>query len=193
MEKHNIKRSQLNIVGFNFIHSIDTVHGGTQPSKEHAELFCKQIAKILESAIVSVYNFTDYTLWESKRGKVLMWILNNFYSNQHVTKGIRCCNDFHQRMSLDGKFLMCPYDPKTVVGNVITGIDWDKVNELIPIRCKSCEVFDSCQCSCWHNNTTLECYINKILYRYAEKLFEKYNIDPDILINSLQQWKQFRF
>lgn len=96
-------------------------------------------------------------------------------------RGIRCFNENLHNMTLDGRFILCPYNDSKVVGDIYKGIDYDIVESYLPERCLSCSIKDICRGSCVENVTKNECYIARTMNRWLEKVMARYNCKDMII------------
>ena len=101
--------------------------------------------------------------------------LNELSNNASLKcRGVRCCNEKHLRMSIDGKFKLCYYG-EVLVGDIYAGVDWDLVESYIPDKCRNCRFWKLCRNHCISNITDNECTIFKEIYkRFAEKVGERF-------------------
>ena len=88
-------------------------------------------------------------------------------------RGVKCCNEQYIAMNTEGDFLLCGYGEEKV-GNIYSGIDFDKVESFIPDRCKHCGLWRQCRNTCITNITENECYIYKQLYSKFKQLEFRY-------------------
>ena len=119
----------------------------------------------------------SYFIYRVKQGEDInsMWFLQNAISKWLKPKtydGFACFNENNLHLTLDGRFLLCPYD-YSYVGNIITGIDWKKVHEYEPNRCKSCEIKHICKNTCIANITENECLIAKSMHKFLSENLPK--------------------
>lgn len=102
-----------------------------------------------------------------------LWLLSNAidkWLRPKVYDGFACFNKDNLHLTLDGRFLLCPYD-YSYVGDIYSGIDWDKVRSYEPDRCKSCNIRDICKNTCISNVTENECRIAKEMYSFLSHYF----------------------
>lgn len=168
-----------------FIHQTEAVHDGT--TIETAKEYCRQIARIIEPEIISIAQAPEYDrlrllyLYATTRKALGKWLVP-----KPPTAGTRCFNEDMLCVSLDGRFLLCPYNDKRVVGDIEHGVDWGKVAAMRPPKCVACEIFPVCRCSCLANVTGNECYIARIMHRWLVKVTDRYEC-RDMLIDL---WRQ---
>ena len=169
-----------------FIHQTSAVNDDT--TFQDTQQYCKQISKIIEREIVAIINLPESARFEKMMNfHTLRKALEKWYLPKDPNaKGIRCFTEKYHGISLDGRILLCPYNDKRVVGDIETGIDWDKIDGMIPEKCKKCDIFDVCRCSCLANITDNECYIAKTMNRWLNKVIEKRNCKQ--ILTDL--WKQ---
>lgn len=84
-------------------------------------------------------------------------------------KGVRCCNENHIHLLMNGNFSLCSYDG-IIVGDIYSGVDWDKVNSYIPNKCKECKYWYVCRNHCIANITDNECKIFKRIYSFFKDM-----------------------
>lgn len=164
-----------------FIHQTEAVDSDT--TIETAKEYCRQISQIIESEIVSVVNVPDqFKMQRFRQYHTLKKALVKWFIPKKKTIGLRCFNENTHVMTLDGKFLLCPYNPRHQLGNIDDGIDWEKLKEYRPEKCRKCEIFDICRCTCVENKTENECYIARTMNRWMNKVADKYKC-RELLIN----------
>lgn len=158
-----------------FIHQTDdTADDGTDI--ETAKEYCRQMARIIEPEIV---RFVNAGAEERKQLRYEFMTLNRalkkWFFEKAPSKGCRCFHEQQQSISLDGRFLACPYSDAFTIGDIKSGIDWEALQKLIPEKCKKCSIYNICQCSCLANKTENECFIAKTMNRWLNKVVDKYN------------------
>jgi len=156
-----------------FIHQTAAVEDGT--TKETAKEYCRQMAKILEPEIISLLNLPE----EERFGRMMQYhtlrkAIGKWMIDKTPTDGIRCFNENVHAISLDGRFLLCPYNDKRVVGDIEHGIDWEKIRSMRPKKCLECPIFNICRCTCIANVTDNECYIARTMNKWLNKVADKY-------------------
>ncbi len=158
----------------NFVHQTDSSETD-DTTREDAKLYCKQLAEMIEpelmqlkSGKIKLENARHYC------GTAYMALFNWWLPKQY--KGLKCFNTNVHSMTISGKFLCCPYTTKYEVGNFLTGIDWNKVNDLVPEKCKQCSIWNICHGSCFANVSGNECYISQTMNRWLNKVIERHNL-----------------
>lgn len=178
-----INRYHLNInIGtrhINFPHSTN-INKNDMIDRELAKKYCMIICRFLELDFIKLKSINDYKQvnW-FKDFPVIKKCFERYIKKQEI-RGVKCCNENITPMTIEGKFLLCPYDEQ-YVGDIYTGIDWDKVESYIPDRCKGCPQWKSCMNTCIANVTDNECYISKVIYKHFYKLMDKYNYDYNFM------------
>lgn len=152
-------------------------------TKEDVDSYIKQYAKHLELGLMN-YN-PDGSIFSLGAAHAF---IRHFINHKPYEVGCRCCNPRNITVTLDGRFLLCPYGD-TYVGDIYKGVDWDLVESYIPDKCKTCPFKLLCGPSCIANVTDNECYIFRVLYRHYKKLLKKYNIDETALLNR-PEWSE---
>lgn len=159
----------------NFPHQT-TINPNPQIDRALAQEYCRIIGRFLE------LEFMEYQKEKATNGRisnkntysVITSVFERMIRKRNI-RGVKCCNELKIPMTIDGRFLLCPYDEQ-YVGDIYSGVDWDKVEGYIPKRCKDCPQWQSCMNICIANVTDNECYISRILYRHFYKLLSKYNV-----------------
>lgn len=168
-----------------FIHQTAAVHDGT--TLETAKEYCRQMARLIEPEIVSVTSVPEADrLARMMQYHTLRKALGKWLVPKAPTKGTRCFNEEANCVSLDGRFLLCPYNDKRVVGDIEHGIDWEKIREMRPAKCRACGIFNICRCSCLANVTDNECYIARTMNRWLNKVVDKYGCRDELF----ELWRQ---
>lgn len=154
-----------------------------ETTREDAKSYIQQYAQRMELGIMK------YTPESNIFSLGAMHAFIRHFLNHHpYEKGCRCCNPRNVTVTLDGRFLLCPYGD-TYIGDIYKGVDWNLVDSYIPNQCKECPFKEICGPACVANITDNECYIFRCLYRHYKKLLKKYNIDEEALLNR-HEWKQ---
>lgn len=158
----------------NFPHQT-SVNRNEEADKELAKRYCQIIGQSLEA---------DFIRFKSgdRQGLNVLWMSFNKWGKKKVDRGVACCNENKHSITLDGRFLLCPYG-QDYVGDLTTGLDYNKVESYIPDRCKRCEQWEYCGNSCIANITNAECYIARVLHKHLFKLMEKYQVTYEELLN----------
>lgn len=100
-----------------------------------------------------------------------LWFLKNVVEKWLTPKhyeGFACFNENNLHVTLDGRFLLCPYD-HSYVGDIYNGVDWGLVKSYEPTRCKTCQIKDVCKTTCVANITANECIIAKEMHAFLKK------------------------
>lgn len=84
-------------------------------------------------------------------------------------QGVRCCNEDNVHLNANGDFMLCSYG-HNIVGNIYTGIDWNKVNASIPSKCKNCSYWQVCRNKCVANITDSNCKIFQGIYEFYKNM-----------------------
>lgn len=152
-----------------FIHQTADVSENTT-TLETAKRYISQMAPMIENELIAfmkddIRSLKKYgTLFKA----VMKWWVKKDY------KGLRCINERVIPMSIDGRFLACPYGTY-FVGDIKSGIDWDAIDALTPKKCKVCPIQDVCKGACWVNKTNQECYIARTMNKWLNKLVANKN------------------
>lgn len=161
-------------IWFNFPHqTID--NNNNETTLELVKKYCKTMAVIIETDFIKYKQGQRFNLSALGMG-FEKWI------RKSNARGVKCFNSQKINLTIDGRFLLCPYGEQ-YVGDIYTGIDWNKVESYIPDKCKSCPQWESCMNNCIANITDNECYISKVMYKHFYKLMNKYNVTYDELAN----------
>lgn len=189
-KEFNLARPKLSLQP-EFIHQTAAVDDGT--NNETAKEYCRQMARIIEPEILSLINTPE----ENRLASMINYhttrkALGKWYVPKPPTAGTRCFNEEVLCVSLDGRFLLCPYNDKRVVGDVTTGVDWEKVSALRPAKCLKCGIFNICRCSCLANVTDNECYIARTMNRWLNKVIDRYQC-KDLLLELWRKANDYSF
>jgi len=90
--------------------------------------------------------------------------------------GVKCCNENLISVNLDGTVMVCPYGT-TQIGTIDSMPTIDTIDSLVPKKCKVCEFWDYCHCSCVASITDLDCYVHKCIFKEAHKLLKDYHLE----------------
>lgn len=166
--KYNLTHKESQYFWFNFYHQ--TANAPIELRTSYIFDYCNALAIKLECEFQDYIN--SHRVWNYYPvigNSFNKWIRRKNY------QGIKCLNPNNISLTISGDFLLCPYgDIK--VGDIYTGIDWNKVESYIPERCKNCPQWGSCMNTCIANITENECYISKVMYKHFYKLMAKYNV-----------------
>lgn len=92
--------------------------------------------------------------------------------------GVRCCGSRILNVTLDGRLLLCPYGTQ-VIGTIESVPTVEDLDKLIPERCRTCEAWNVCHCSCVASVSDLDCYVIKTLRPKIEKLLHDFTFSTD--------------
>lgn len=168
----------------NFPHSTQ-INTNPEVDKELAKKYCLIICRFLELEFIELSKSGFRGDYGTRGFPIISSVFKRFIEEKSV-RGVKCCNETILPMTIDGRFLLCPYDEQ-YVGDIYTGIDWNKVESYIPDRCKGCPQWKSCMNSCIANITDNECYIHKVIYKHFYKLMDKYNVTYDFLKKEIKR------
>lgn len=154
-----------------------------ETTREDAQSYAAQFGRLIEHGFLN-YEPTGsiYSLHAAHA------FIRHYINHDPYEVGCRCCNPKNVSLTIDGRFLLCPYGEK-FIGDIYTGVDWGLVESYIPERCKGCKFRPICGCSCVANITENECYIFRVLYRHYKKILKKYHINEEELLNR-PEWKR---
>lgn len=111
---------------------------------------------------------------------VLKQALKDWYIPKNYSFGCKCFNDYKQHLTIDGRFILCPYG-HTYIGDIYTGIDKNKIKQYLPERCKNCSYWKICQNPCIANISENECIIFKEMNKFLSSCFKKLGIETEII------------
>lgn len=168
----------------NFPHSTDINHND-MIDKELAKKYCRVICRFLELEFIELKS-ADYNKVNWYRDFPVIKKCFSRYVREQDIRGVKCCNENITPMTIEGKFLLCPYDEQCV-GDIYNGIDWDKVESYIPDRCKGCPQWKSCMNTCIANITDNECYISKVIHKHFYKLMNKYGFNYQFMDDNFKR------
>ena len=106
-------------------------------------------------------------------------LLSRWYKPKSFCHGCACCNENMISVNIDGTFSLCPYG-KVLIGDIKQGIDWNAVETSVPKKCRSCEFWKICSCSCVANVTGHECYINRKMIPAVAMLARDYRVEEKL-------------
>lgn len=158
----------------NFTHQTEVNKNEVFSNKELARDYCKFLGITLEQ------DFINLKSGNVNRCLALGMALKKWLF-PIIGRGVRCCNEMITPLTVDGRFMLCPYG-NIYVGDISTGVDWDKVESFLPERCKTCPIKSECGNTCIANVTDTECYISKVMNKHIKKLMLKYGITLDDLL-----------
>lgn len=159
-----------------FIH---TLNKNSYASLEDVNNFLKDIQKCLDE----LFNFylQGYSIFCCE---LLLHSLTKWWFPKKETLGCACFNPKSINLTLDGKFLLCPYKTDTI-GDIYSGIQWNQIK--LPNKCLICPIRHICRNTCIANITENECIIAKEMYKYFDTKLSKLNI-KDKVIKDLQKY-----
>ena len=174
-DKYQLTNNQTPPIGqlINFLHQTDYASNDLI-SKKDVQDYLDQIQIQLNYLLVCYVN--GYPLAQSY---LLREMLKKWYMPKKYQYGCKCCNEEVHALTLDGRFLLCPYG-HLFIGYFYKGIDFDKVNAFIPARCQSCSIWSICRNTCVANITENECIISKEMNKYFNKRINELNIQEKI-------------
>lgn len=161
----------VNSISPNYIHITDNVHNCSS-TMGTAKKYVLQMARMIEPEIIAFKSIKHedplMDLLMLYKAATKWWIPKTY-------DGIHCFNDRVVSLSIDGRFMVCPYTPE-YYGDIYTGIDYKKFDGHIPEKCKLCPIFDICKCACVENVTSQECYIARTMHRWLDKTINKWGV-----------------
>lgn len=169
VKRENLPFSFSEFVAVGFVHQTRDAPNIAFTSNV-AQKYCDGILEQLEKA---VFLFSEEP--SKYKGVVRRLVSPWLKKRDYITHGTLCCNPYLLNVNLDGTLSLCPYG-SVEVGNIETGIDWELVDSYVPERCRHCEHWKICGCSCVGNVTSHECEIRKRLIPEVGKLVEKYGV-----------------
>ena len=137
-------------------------------------LYIKEYKQKLAEAIISY----KYGL-KLENNHILKQALKDWYIPKDYSFGCKCFNDYKQYLTIDGRFMLCPYGHE-YIGDIYSGIDKEKLNKYIPERCKSCSYWEICRNTCIANITEHECIIFKEMHEFMKSCFTKLNLEEQV-------------
>ena len=165
-------------IWMNFPHQTEVNHNDSV-SRELARRYCHVMAVALEG------DFLRWSHGQRHNLSALGMAFHDWVEKAPSGRGVKCCNEKVLNVTLDGRYLLCPYGTD-VVGDIYTGIDWDAVERHIPERCRSCSLWEVCRNTCIANVTTNECYISRVMFRHILKLMGKYHVSYEELCTTFR-------
>ncbi len=168
-----------NTLSLNFPHTTNK-NDYEKADRELAKEYCKIMCRFIEVEFMN-YHYDRLNRENNiyKKYPVLSTLFDRFI-RKHNIRGVKCFNENIVILNIEGKFMLCPYGEQ-YVGDIYTGINWNKVESYIPDKCKNCPQWESCMNTCIANITDNECYISKVMYKHFYKLMNKYNVTYDEL------------
>ncbi len=141
-------------------------------TKEVADWFIKQSTLQIDKAL--------YCLSQDERfGQIVRNLIGRWYSRKPIEHGVLCCNESMISVNLDGTIMLCPYG-KTAIGSIDAMPSIDTLDSFTPEKCKGCEHWEICRCSCVASVTDLDCYVNRMMIPRVEKLISKHGLSEKI-------------
>ena len=174
LKAHDIHRSYPpEFIKVNFIHQTKDAPN-ILFTKAVADRYCDEVLVQLEK-VIALFSM-DPKRYKSLAVNLLgPWIKDRSY----IEHGLMCCNPRMLNVNLDGTMNLCPYGGR-VVGDIEHGIDWGLVDSLVPERCRKCEYWTRCACSCVANVTDHECHIHKRMVPAVLALAKKYGVAEEL-------------
>lgn len=170
----------------NFIHTTQNVEGSST-TLDTAKNYLLQLTPMVEVELISLLSSDEENPLRTRAllNKCLQywWIKKDY-------KGLRCANETMYPIALDGRFLMCPYEHE-FIGNIYTGMDFNKIEAITPERCKVCPIFDVCKGSCWANKTNHECYIARKMNKWLNIVIDKWGA-KNTLLEAIKIYKELQ-
>lgn len=153
----------------NFIHETDSANVVRTEKDVEEYLSCMQ--EFIEEQLW-FYLKDDYFIDKfALRNSIRKW-----YFPKDSAYGVSCACSKVVTISLDGRFLGCPYTNE-YYGDIYTGFDVKKIESQIPGRCRNCKIFNVCRNTCFKNTTDHECIIAKRMYAFFKNLEKKYSVN----------------
>lgn len=172
--------NKINRVWLNFTHQTE-INANEQITKDFAKKYCLLMCNLLESEMLSIKNGNS-----TIKDCPVLSIGFNKWVRKHKRRGCACMNENKIQLNIAGQFMLCPYGDK-IVGDIYSGIDWDLVESYLPEKCKSCDIWESCENQCIANITDNECFISKVMNKHFRKLMTKYNMPYEYLAREISE------
>lgn len=157
-------------VNLNFIHEVETAPNASKTMDDVKE-YLKTYSHFIELQIIKFKMGCNGSDMFALRSAVNKWLVKKNY-----TWGVQCSNQKKLTVTLDGRFLRCPYTP-SYYGDIYKGYDIEKAEGQIPTKCKRCEIYEYCRNTCIENKTAHECYIAKKMHKFLKMMEEKHSLD----------------
>lgn len=141
-------------------------------TKGVADNYIKQVTQQLDKLL---YCFSI----EEIEGRVVKMQLGRWYVKSKIKHGTACCNDILTSVNLDGTIMQCPYSTH-VIGTIDNMPSLELMDSFIPEKCKSCEHWEICRCSCVASVTDLDCYVNRTMIPRVQELIAKYEVEQKV-------------
>lgn len=152
----------------NFIHEIE--NADVVRTQEDVEKYLSSMQETIEEQLQYYlkdnYFIDKFTLNRS---------LQKWYFPKTSTYGVSCACSKVVTLTLDGRFLGCPYTNE-YYGDIYTGFNVEKLENQIPDKCTHCKIFNVCRNTCFKNTTNHECIIAKRMYAFFKNLEKKYSV-----------------
>lgn len=157
-------------VNLNFIHEVATAPGASKTMDDVKE-YLRYYSHMIELQIIKI------KMGRNPREMFALWrAVTNWLTKKDYSWGTQCSNQKKITVTLDGRFLRCPYT-KDYYGDIYNGYDIDKCERNIPQKCKRCEIYEYCRNICVENTTAHECYIAKKMHKFLKQMEVKHSID----------------
>lgn len=174
IEQLKVKHELRNIPTFGYLQSVEFPHQTEYATNELVS--DKEVEDYLQQTQLQLlFMFEQYATGAPLDGLFLLkkclkkwWIKKDY-------QGCRCCNPMAHAVTIDGRFMLCSYG-NTFVGDINSGIDFEKVAKAIPKRCQTCELWDVCKNTCVANVTENECKIAHAMNAFLETTIDTYNV-----------------
>lgn len=160
----------FDFVNLNFIHEVETAKNASKTMDDVKE-YLKAYSHFIELQILKFKIGCNGNDMFALRHAVNKWLTKKNY-----TWGVQCSNQNKLTVTLDGRFLRCPYTP-SYYGTIYSGYEIEKAEGQIPTKCKRCEIYEYCRNTCVENKTAHECYIAKKMHKFLKMMEEKHSLD----------------
>lgn len=141
-------------------------------TKETADSFIEQVTNQIDK---SLYCWSQNQL----SGFTLKSNIRRWYEKRKTVHGTFCCNEALISVNLDGTIMQCPYGTR-VIGSIYNMPSMELLDSFVPEKCKHCEFWDICHCSCVASITELDCYVNKTMIPRVKELIAKYGVEKEV-------------
>lgn len=136
-----------------------------------------------DSYIKQVTHQIDKVLFCASKGAAskatIKNLLGRWYAKTAPRHGVACCCESMVNLNLDGTIMLCPYGT-TVIGSIDDMPSLELMDSFRPEKCKSCEHWEICGCTCVASVTDLDCYVNKTMIPKVKELIAKYGLEQKI-------------
>ncbi len=171
-KKHKLKyRDGVEFMKINWIHQTKDAPN-EEFTKEVADRYIEEVTLQLDKTL---FCYSQDGCFDGN----LKNLIGRWYAKPSFKHGVLCCNEKLTSVNLDGTIMLCPYGTMQI-GTIDEMPSIDTLDSFSPEKCKGCEHWEICRCSCVASVTELDCYVNRSMIPKVKELIKRHGVEDKI-------------